>query len=81
MGEMTPPWGNASFKLTFYGCVVSVYCICFAYLDVVCDELYDWSWNGWSVAAFSVCMFIVSKSFLISSVEYCMGMFGILALM
>ena len=33
--------GNASFKLTLYGYVVSVCCIGFATLDVVCDELYE----------------------------------------
>ena len=27
---------KASFKLTLYGCVVSVYCIGFAYIDVIC---------------------------------------------
>ena len=32
------------FKLT-YGCVVSVYCVGFASLDVVCDELFDFGWN------------------------------------
>ena len=50
-------WGNASFKLTLYGWVVSV---SFASLDVVCDELY-----GMMVCSsflISVCMFIVSKA-------------------
>ena len=37
--------GNATFKLTLYGCVVSVCCIGFASLDVVSDELYDCAWN------------------------------------
>ena len=32
---------NASFKLTLYGCVVSVSCVGFASLDVVYDERYD----------------------------------------
>ena len=36
---------NASFKLTVYGCVVSVCCIVFASLYVVCDELFDCAWN------------------------------------
>ena len=44
---------NASFKLTT-GCVVSICCVGFASLDVVCDEL-------------NVCMFIVSKALPISS--------------
>ena len=33
--------GNASFKLTLYGCVVSVCCIGFASLDEIGDELYE----------------------------------------
>ena len=37
--------GNASFKLTLYGCVVPVCCVGLASLDVVCDELYDCAWN------------------------------------
>ena len=35
---------DASFKLTS-GCVVSICCVCFASLDVVCDELNDCAWN------------------------------------
>ena len=59
---------NASFKLTLFGCVISICCVGFASLDVVCDEL-----NGvhgmfvCSSFLISVCMFIVSKSLLISS--------------
>ena len=37
--------GNASFELTLYGCLVSVCCVGFASLDVVCDGLYDCVWN------------------------------------
>ena len=36
---------NASFKLTLFGCVISICCVCFASLDVVCDELSDYAWN------------------------------------
>ena len=36
-GERTPPCGNASFKLTLFGCVISICCVGFAFLDVVCD--------------------------------------------
>ena len=36
---------NASFKLTLSGCVVSICCVSFESLDVVCDELNDWAWN------------------------------------
>ena len=36
---------NANFKLTLYGCVVSVCCVGFAYIDVVFDELQDCDWN------------------------------------
>ena len=32
---------NASFKLTLFGCVISICCVGFASLDVVCDELND----------------------------------------
>ena len=35
---------NASFKLLF-GCVISICCVGFASLDVVCDELNDCAWN------------------------------------
>ena len=30
--------GNARFKLTLFGCVVSVCCVGMASIDVVCDE-------------------------------------------
>ena len=56
---------NASFKLTLFGCVISICCVGFASLDVVCDEL-----SGIFVCSsflISVCMFIVSKALLISS--------------
>ena len=36
---------NASFELTLYGHVVSVCCVGFASLDVVCDELHDCIWS------------------------------------
>ena len=36
---------NASFKLMLYVCVVSICCVGFASLDVVCDELHDCAWN------------------------------------
>ena len=55
---------NASFKLTLSGCVVSIYCVGFASLDVVCDALMIVP----GMFLISVCMFIVSKSLLISSV-------------
>ena len=35
-----------------YGCVVFVWCVCFASLDVVCDELYDCGLDCWSASAF-----------------------------
>ena len=38
MGEMTPPC-RTPVKLTLSGCVVSLYCVGFASLDVVCNEL------------------------------------------
>ena len=38
VGESTLPCGwNASFILTLFGCVISVCCVGFASLDVVCD--------------------------------------------
>ena len=60
---------NASFKLTLFGCVISICCVGFASLDVVCDELNDCAWNVCLYSSFliSVCMFIVSKALLISS--------------
>ena len=36
---------NASFKLTLLGCVISICCVGFTSLDVVCDELNDCAWN------------------------------------
>ena len=41
----TPDPGNVSFKLTLYGSVVSVCCVGFAFLAVVCDELHDSALN------------------------------------
>ena len=57
---------NVSFKLTLFGCVISICCVDFASLDIVYDELNDCAWN---VCQFliSVCMFIVLKALLISS--------------
>ena len=43
-------------------CVVSICCVGFASLNVVCDEL-----NDCSSFLISVCMFIVSKALFISS--------------
>ena len=45
VGERTPLLWNASFKLTLFGCVISICCVGFASLDVVCDELNDCAWN------------------------------------
>ena len=36
---------NASFKLMLSGCVISVCCVGFASLDVICDELNYCVWN------------------------------------
>ena len=36
---------NASFKLTVFGCVISICCVGFASLYVVFDELNDCAWN------------------------------------
>ena len=59
---------DASFELPLFGCVVSICCVCFASLDVVCDELMIVP--GMFVCSsflITVCMFIVSKVLLISS--------------
>ena len=37
--------GTAVFKLTLFGCVIYIYCVVFASLDVVWDELNDFAWN------------------------------------
>ena len=60
---------NASFKLALFGCVISICCVGFASLDVVCDELNDCGLDCFVCSSFliSVCMFIVSKALLISS--------------
>ena len=54
------------FKLTLFGCVISIGCVGFASLDVVCDELNDCAWNVclWQLSD-KLCMFIVSKALLI----------------
>ena len=57
---------NASFKLTVFGCVISICRIGFASLDVVCDELNDCARKFvCGIFLISVCMFIVSKALLI----------------
>ena len=62
---------NASFKLTLFGCVISICCVGFASLDVVCDELNDCVWKFvCSSFLISVCMFIVSKALLLSSATF-----------
>ena len=43
VGERTPPCGTP--VLTLFGCVISICCVGFASLDVVCDELNDCAWN------------------------------------
>ena len=59
---------NGSFKLTLFGCVISICYVGFASLDVVCDELMIVpGMFGCSSFLISVCMFIVSKALLISS--------------
>ena len=63
--------------ITLYECVVSVYCVWFASLDVISDELYDCVWNvGCSNFLISVCIFIVSKTLLISSVAVIVRAWG-----
>ena len=42
--ERMPPRGTPVF-LTLYACVVSVCCVSFASLNVVCDEIYDCARN------------------------------------
>ena len=60
---------NARFELTLLGCVISKCCVDFASLDIVCDELNDCVWNVCISFLIRVCMFIVSKSLLISSAK------------
>ena len=49
--------------------MISICCVGFASLDVVCYKLNDCVWNVCLISSFliSVCMFIVSKALLISS--------------
>ena len=48
--------------------MISICCVGFASLDVVCDELNDCAWNvGLKQLSDKVCMFIVSKALVISS--------------
>ena len=59
---------NVSFKLTLFGCAISICCVGFVSLDVVCVELNDCACKFvCSSFLVSVCMFIVSKALLISS--------------
>ena len=46
--------------------MISICCVGFTSLDVVCDELNNCAWNV-CLFLISVCMFIVSKALLISS--------------
>ena len=55
---------HASFELALSRCLISICCVGFASLDVVCDERDDCVWD---VCLIGVCMFIVSKALLISS--------------
>ena len=43
VGEGTPPCGTP--VLSSFGCVISICCVGFASLDVVCDELNDCAWD------------------------------------
>ena len=45
VGKKDATLWNASFKLTLFGCVISICCVGFASLDVVCDELNHCAWN------------------------------------
>ena len=59
---------NASFKLTLFGCVISICCVGFKSLDVVAMNLMIVP--GMFVCCsfmISMCMFIVSKALLMSS--------------
>ena len=59
---------NASIKLMLFGCVISICCVGFASLDVVCNE--PMIVPGMFVCSsflISGCMFIVSNDLLISS--------------
>ena len=48
--------------------MISICCVGFESLDVVCDELNDCAWKVFcSSFLISVCMFIVSKALLMSS--------------
>ena len=44
VGERDATLWNASFKLTC-GCVISICCVGFASLNVVCGKLNDCAWN------------------------------------
>ena len=33
------------FLIVLFGCMISIFCVCFASIDVVCDELIDCAWN------------------------------------
>ena len=41
--------GYAKFKLTLFGCVISICCVGVVSLDVVYDELNDCAWNTFSL--------------------------------
>ena len=43
-GERTPPCGTPVFKLTLFGCVISICCVGFASLDVVSSTLLPPLW-------------------------------------
>ena len=68
-------------RLFKIGCVISICCMGFASVDVVCDELNDCAWNFvCSSFLISVCMFIVSKALLISSATVSVRAWGTIRL-
>ena len=64
VGERDATLWNASFKLTLFGCVISICCVGFASLDVVCVELNDCAWNVYRYQLSDECVYVYCvKSF------------------
>ena len=61
---------NSNFKLTLYGCVVSICCAGFASLDVVCDELYDCVRNAGLEQLSDCCVYVYCVKSLTHIVRY-----------
>ena len=64
---------NASFRLTLYGCVVSICSVGCASLYVVCGEFHDCTWNPcmYQLSDYCVYVYCVERFAHIECYSYC----------